>query len=167
MNWFEIFYWVMVADGVASLLLTLAIIFTVITGLSIIGMFVCAGYLSSAESYGGKDSNAYRSWVPWNKAWRKTFSFTIIPAIVFGLACVFVPTKREAMIIIAGGAVGQFITSDSSAKHIPSEFTLLIREKMKAEIEEIRSGNILGDAADTLKNKSQEELIKIIKEKTK
>jgi hypothetical protein len=74
---------------------------------------------------------------------------------------IFIPTKKDALIIVAGGAVGEFITSDSSSKQIPYELTSLLREKIKSEISEIR---LTGDlSVDTLKEKTKEELIEMIK----
>lgn len=68
------------------------------------------------------------------------------------------------MIIIAGGTVGNFITSDSSAKQLPSEALLLLRTKIKSEIEELKI-NPIEELKDTLSGKSKEELIKLLKQK--
>lgn len=62
--------------------------------------------------------------------------------------------------ILAGGAVGTYIAGDSSIKALPKEATELLRERIKAEIKDLRSGSV----ADTLKEKSKEELIKMVQD---
>jgi hypothetical protein len=89
------------------------------------------------------------------------FWWSMILCVMTWTGYVFCPSKRDALAIVAGGAVGNFITSDSSAKEIPAELTILLREKIKEEIREVKSGGIL----DTLQSKTKEELIEMYKNK--
>lgn len=154
MNWYQIFYWVTVADGIKAFFNTFAVIFTIIFIIGTIGYFFTTNARCSEEDDG---------WDIWVRAWKRVFTIAIIAMPLFWAGWIFCPSKKDAVIIIAGGAVGNFITSDSSARQIPSELTLLIRQKMKDEIEDLKSGDLFEE--DTLKNKTKEELIEILKQK--
>lgn len=158
MNWYQIFYWVTVADGVSMFFKTFAIIFTCAFVIASIGYFVSTNYRS--ETAGSSDQKA---WDIWTRTWKRTWTASIITMPILWAGFVFCPSKKDAVMIIAGGAVGNFITSDSSAKQIPSELTLLVREKMRSEINELRTSSII--QTDTLVDKTKEELIEIIKKK--
>ena len=157
MNWYQIFYWVTVADGVKVFFNTFAIIFTVAFVLTTIGYFVSTSYKADSNAGGSDD----REWAIWLGAWKRMWMVCVICMPIFWAGWVFCPSKKDAVVIIAGGAVGNFITSDSSARQIPAELTLLVREKMKSEIEELKSDI----STDTLQAKTKEELIEILKNK--
>jgi hypothetical protein len=53
---------------------------------------------------------------------------------MFWFLYLFTPSKGDTLLIIAGGAVGNFVTSDSSSKAIPSDITNFIHMKLKAEM---------------------------------
>jgi hypothetical protein len=163
MNWYQIFYWVTVADGVSTFCLTVSIIFTVAACISAIGLFASSYNASDQLQVYGPEDKDYKSWFFWTKTWRRTFTLTVIPAVLLGLMTVLIPTKKDALIIIAGGTVGNFITSDSSSKAIPAEAMVLLREKIKAEIKETKLTDVF--QVDTLKDKSKEELIELLKKK--
>lgn len=159
MNWYKIFYWVTVADGVKGFFdvvsnwtLAFSIIFFV-------AYWVAFG--ASRDSSINDSEISDKSFKYWLSMIRKTFLWFFITCIITWGAYVFCPSKKDAIIIIAGGAVGNFITSDSSSRQIPAELTLLIREKMKDEIENLKTDT----SVDTLKNKTKEELIEMLKKK--
>lgn len=158
MNWYKVFYWVTVADGVKVFFNTFAIVFTVIFCIAAIGYFVSTNSKSSGYSESDREG-----WTIWVRAWKRVFTVAIICMPLFWAGWVFCPSKKDAVVIIAGGAVGNFITSDSSSRQIPAEMTLLIREKMRSEIKELKMSDML--ETDTLKNKTKEELIEILKKK--
>jgi len=157
-NWYAIFYWLTVADGIKEVFNVLAIIGAVALVISIIGLFVSA----SSASNGYSDKN---EWTLWTKTWKRVFTVVSIFTFISTLITVFIPTKKDALIIIAGGAVGNFVTQDSSARKIPSEVMMLLRTKIKDEINETTIKEALSGEADTLKNKSKEELLLILKNK--
>ena len=100
----------------------------------------------------------------WCKRFGRFFWISMILCMITWLGYMVTPTKKDALVIIAGGAVGTFIASDSSAKQIPYEMTLLLREKLKSEIQELKAPKV-SDVADTLKEKTKEELIELLKKK--
>lgn len=52
---------------------------------------------------------------------------------------VFVPTKNEAIVIIAGGKTLDFIKQDSSLNKIPSQTTAIISQFLQNEIDTLKS----------------------------
>lgn len=163
MNWYSIFYWITVADGVKQFFDVSSNIFTVLSVISIFAFAISIGGVSSSQVH--KEASYVDPDLPKWQTFKRMVSraaivFTIL-ALVTWAGYVFTPSKKDALIIVAGGAVGSFITQDSSAKQIPSEVMLLLRSKIKSEINEINNPfNI-----DTLKDKSKEELIELLKNK--
>lgn len=162
MNWYKIFYWVTVADGVKGFFDTISNVFLFFSVVSFIAYWIV--FFSYRNGRDGSEPTEpklrkeYRFWVT---IVRRTFIWCFTLMTITWAAYVFCPSKKDAVIIIAGGAVGNFITSDSSAKQIPAELTLLIREKMRNEINELKA-DVVGD---TLASKTKEELIEILKNK--
>lgn len=165
-NFYQIFYWITVADNVKSFLDGASNFFTWMAILSTIGFFICTGVVSSFTSKYQEDK--YKTWDVWKKGFKSfAIPFWILMFITW-LGFVATPSKKDALIIIAGGTVGNFITQDSSAKKVPSEVMELLRGKIKAELKETNLKEALMDnTIDTLKDKSVEELKQIIKEKNK
>ena len=163
MSWYWVFYWITVADSLSTILQTIAIITLIGTIITTIGLFFSANYVAEHAKSGGPEDQtySYNEWVIWHRAWRRTFTFTFITCIITSIAWAMIPSKKDALVIVAGGAVGQFITSDSNTRQIPAEVAVLLRDKIRSEIKEINSASI----TDTLASKSKEELIKMIQEK--
>lgn len=151
MNFYEIFYWMTVADSIKTVSAVLAVVFGI--------YFIIA----TIAAFGGFDSDDWSEWKPISRV--IYFWFSVI--FIFSLfSWILVPKKKDILIIIAGGAVGEFITSDKNAKQIPSEVMLLLRSKIKEEISEANLKSLVSDSmADTLKDKSKEELIELLKKK--
>lgn len=164
MNWYQIFYWVTVADGVKSFFDAFSNFFMTVMIVAIIAWGIAMGVYASekSSSYGmsEKDIKEYKFWI---STFRKIMIWGMIWTTITWAGYIFCPSKRDAVTIIAGGAVGNFITSDSSARQIPAELTLLVREKMRAEIKDLKSDDFL--KTDTLASKTKEELIELLKQK--
>lgn len=164
MNWYSVFYWVTVADRIKQFFDTSSNVFSWFSVIFFIVMIIIH------IAYGGeKDGNRVSEgdepvWKYWLTAIRRLTVWTVVFAMITWCGYIFCPSKKDALIIIAGGAVGNFITSDSSARQIPAELTTLIRDKMKEEIREMNSKE-LEEQVDTLKDKSKEELIELLKQK--
>ena len=102
-----------------------------------------------------------RSWTILIKPVARATTWFMIIALAMWTGYIFTPTKKDALLIVAGGAVGNFITKDTSAKQIPSEVMTLLRDKIRAEIKDIHVEGF----KDTLMEKSKEELIEMYKNK--
>lgn len=159
MSWYSIFYWVAVAEGIKDVSKTLAII------LGILVLFLSICYVTASghqsEQVSNKNEKEANAWAVWSRMWKRLL-WTATPLfIIFISLWMFVPSKRDFAVIIAGGAVAEFATSDTAAKQIPSEVLGLVRDKIK----ELRAESVGAFDAqlDSLKDKSKEELLQIIK----
>jgi len=110
----HLFYWLTVADNAKAL-------FSWITGLSIAGAAVSTFcWIAFQSEYNDfKDSNdllyATKS--------RRWFAGFLSIAAVFALLNVLIPTKRDSLLIVAGGQTMNFPTTDSSTRKLPAEMT--------------------------------------------
>lgn len=170
-NYYTVFYWITRADDIKSFFDSLSNWFTFFSILFFfvyIIVFICKTVTIDDNNLRNTEEEiidpTIRSFNMALGCLKPIFYTSFIVCILSWTLWVFIPTKKDAIIIIAGGAVGNFITSDSSVKAIPAELTLLVREKLKSEIEEAKS-NLSGEIIDTLANKSKEELIEMIKKK--
>lgn len=136
MNWYRIFYWITVADGVKNFFDVFSNIFTFLTVAGLIFYIANRIYRVSQSDVDKVECDS------WGSHFAKFFWISMLLCIVTWGGYVFTPTKKDALLIVAGGAVGNFITSDSSAKQIPSELTNLLRLKIKDEIEQIKSPGV-------------------------
>ena len=114
-------YWLTRLDGlnsmaeVCSYLIGIALVFTII--------FYCVTKIEGDASY----------YNPLGKA-----NNVLIPILVFStLIQVFLPTKNEAMFIIAGGKAVNFIEKDTSINNIPEQTTAIITKYLDNTLKEL------------------------------
>ncbi len=160
LNWYKIFYYVSMSDGIKNFFDVFSNITSWFSVLSFFAMFVA--YMVVNIECDDEDKIIKTKTIL--RPIQYLFYFSFFFCIVTWFCYVVCPSKRDSMIIIAGGTVGNFITSDSSAKQLPSEALLLLRTKIKSEIEELKL-NPIEELKDTLSGKSKEELIKLLKQK--
>jgi hypothetical protein len=168
MNWYEIFYWVTVADNIKDFFDTSSNIFTWFAVIGFI-VFILVSLFTSIEVSKNPESDDSKALKLAKKASAGFFYTSLVISLITWFGYMACPSKKDALIIIAGGTVGNFITSDSSAKAIPAEAMLLLRSKIKSEINELNLDGAIGDGTqktvDTLSTKTKEELLEIIKNK--
>jgi hypothetical protein len=164
-NWYSIFYWLSVADGVKDFFDAFSNIFTFLAILStilLIIMLAVRGDKSLARNE--EEKNSMRYWLTFS---RRSFFWSVFLSMITWCGYMMVPSKKDCYIIVAGGAVGNFIQSDSAAKNIPSEALQLLRDKIRQESQELSIKKITEAVSDTLKDKSKEELIEMLKHNNK
>ena len=151
MDYSKLFYWLTVADSARDFFITMASMFTVIVVIATIANLVTAG---EGDDEGREIS---RKWI-----WRGYPFF-----LVFWLLLIFTPSKKDALLIVAGGQTLNFLTNDESAKKIPPKvmnYVLVELENMSKEAK--ISLNIKNDKQkliDEAKTLSGEELLELIK----
>ena len=128
MNWYSIFYWLTVANNVNNFITTFAILAT-------IGLGVCI-FVRICLSFEGENVNVNTRLPKAFKRWYVTFT---ILTVLFWALFAFIPTKKDCLLIIAGGSVGNFITTDSSAKALPSDITKFLHQSLQSEIKDLSS----------------------------
>lgn len=166
MNYYKVFYWITRADDIKDFFDSFSNIFMFLSVILILGVLVChlIANLDKLETVDGEDKAVMEIAKGWRAKLGKYFWISFITTMILWGGYVFMPTKKDAITIVAGGAIGSFIASDSSIKAIPSELTLLVRERLKSEIIEAKS-SLSSEITDTLTNKTKEELIELLKKK--
>ena len=133
MNYYYVFYGISVADGIKNVFDTFSNIFTFLTVISLIAYAIVIGITIDPSVKGGERESA----LVWRKFIGRTFWFSIVVCIITWLGYVATPTKKDCLLIVAGGAVGNFITTDSSSKQLPSDITQFLHLSLKNEIKEL------------------------------
>jgi hypothetical protein len=173
-NYYKLFYWVTVADSVKDFLFTMGIIFGVLTGLSLIGNLWSSTAMASEISSGETQNRDYKQWEVWQKHWKRLFNWCLIPAILFIGGLMFTPSKKDCVLIVAGGAGVGFLTSDSSARALPADLTKYLHTALVEQTKDLSTDvkEKLGVATpkETLLNKAtkmtKDELIEWLKTDT-
>lgn len=118
-----------------------------------------------------KQNADLRSWQLGRKYSTILFYPLLILALITWTGYVVVPTKKDCLLIIAGGAVGNFMTTDTSAKQLPADVTKFLHMSLQNEIKNVNDDvkRELGvqtkkeKIIDNLKDLSKEELIDYLK----
>ena len=134
MNYTNLFYWLVVADNAKTMFTVIMVIFTAVAVIATIAYFVCA------EDGSEKPQTMARKWMWWS------YPF----AILFWSLWVFTPSKKDALLIVAGGQTLNFLANDKSAKQIPAELSGFLLTEIK---------NLAKDAAVDLNIASQKDKI--------
>ena len=181
MNWYSIFYWLTVADSVKGFFDATSNIFAWFTVLSFIVLVIA----KIGESYTVDDKNlkdekedvadpTYRSWFNVAKSAKHLFYPFLFLALFTWSGYVFTPSKKDCLLIVAGGAVGNFMASDSAAKQLPGDVTKFLHMSLKSEIANLseEAKKELGvqtpkeKLIDKVKSLSKEELLEYLKSDT-
>ena len=118
MDYTTLFYWLTVADNAKYLFKTFAIIFGIVSAIAILCYF-----MTHDEE---KHQTMARKWIWW--------AFPIF--VVWTSLFVFTPSKKDALLIVAGGQTLNFLTNDKSAKQIPAELSGFILTELKNQAKE-------------------------------
>jgi hypothetical protein len=137
MSWYTVFYWLTVADGIKSFFDVTSDIFT---WLSVIGLivYVFAIGFSLSDDARDEEDKIKTEYLRIRKLFGWFFwGFTIL-SLVTWFGYVAVPTKKDAVLILAGGSVVEFMTTDSVAREIPSELLILARNEIQSAATEAK-----------------------------
>ena len=120
MNWYFIFYLAGIADNLSGLFGGVAIASTVI--MAILAMWASMAYYDGELPIAGKLAK-----------------MALISAICCGVLWAITPTKKDMMLIVAGGAVGEFVQNDEYAKQIPADVTEWLHKEIRESIADTTS----------------------------
>lgn len=140
MNWYSIFYWLSVAQNARAFFIVGTIVFTIIFVISMIVYFIMD------DDGDDKERNNARTWSFWSGGF----------GVFFWLLLVFTPSRRDTLLIIAGGGAMEFLTTDSTARQLPHELTSFVVGELRllatdAKVELLSSNakeNILREAKE-------------------
>lgn len=145
MNYMKLFYWLTVADNAKTFFVVFVGLFTFMSVVATICYFVTSG--------DSNDQRMSRKWMWW------CYPFMIF----FWSLFIFTPSKRDALIIVAGGSTLNYLTTDSTTKQIPKElsnFVLTEIKNMAAEAKvELQSGYQKEKILEEAKNMTGNQII--------
>ena len=154
MDYIKLFYWLTVVDGFKDLLLALSIIFGILL------FFVIAGNIISFIEEDAED----------RKRWSKQLWWLIPIFSIALLLQIFIPSKKNALLIIGGGTALNYITNDSTCKQIPKELCTFVISELKAMSADAKTSLGVADQQNKLldeaKKMSSKELIEKMKNDT-
>jgi hypothetical protein len=134
MNWYEIFYWLTVADGVKTFFDVASDIATWMLVISLVFYVIMWGVSLDTDEW-ERNENGVLEPTKTTLNLRKLsgfmfWGFTIISLITW-FGYVATPTKKDALMIIAGGGTMQYLTTDSVGKQIPKEVSTFLVTELK------------------------------------
>ncbi len=168
MNWYNVFYWLTVADTVRQVCNVVAIVSFIALVITIVGYFISTTAVSENANY----ENLKKEWLPWKLLWKRLLIMAFILCFVSTTLNIFIPTRKDMLLIIAGGAVGNFITTDSSSKAIPADITRYLHLGLQEKISElsdeakIEIGLKKPTLVDKIKDMSKEEIVEYLSKDT-
>lgn len=143
MNWYNIFYWVTRADSVKKFFDTTSDIFTslaVILFIVVVVMSACGQNVISDNKLKTEEEEKtdpeYRGYAKMRRYFATLFYVNLALCLITWAGYVFTPTKKETLLIIAGGGTMQFLTTDSAAKQIPHELSSFVVTELKSMAKE-------------------------------
>lgn len=151
MNYTELFYWLTVADNARFMFKTGMGIFTLIVIISTLVNIFARG------EGDGKSADIARKWM-W---WSYPFMF------LFWSLFIVTPSKKDALLIVAGGQTMNFLTTDKSAKQIPHELSTFIVTELKNMATEAKVDLNLQDQKQKILDQAKEMTAKELVEKMK
>lgn len=131
MNWYKIFYLLSMADNLRGVAWFFLVIFVIVVIISLVIFFNLNDKADHAPA------------IRW--LWR-----SILISFILSMVLVLTPSKKDTLLIIAGGGTMEFLSSDSTAKQIPHE----VLNYLKVELQDMAA-----DARVSLGVKSQKEKI--------
>jgi hypothetical protein len=142
MNWYSIFYWLTVASNAKSFFWFFAIVLSIIAIIAF-----CSWAIYNTERNSETEVKASRKWFFWSLPF----------AMLMWAGIVFTPCKKDAVLIVAGGATANFLTSDSTAKAMPHDIMVFLQTEIRALAEDAKVE--ISEAKAELKAKNAKEKI--------
>ena len=121
MNWYSIFYWLTVANNFKQFF---------IVAIAISSVMAAGGLIAFIA---GRNDNDFKS-TDTAKQGKKWLWYSFPFMLFFWFLYIATPSKNDTLLIIAGGSVGNFITSDTNAKQLPADVMQFLRIKLKDEM---------------------------------
>lgn len=144
MNYTKLFYWLTVADNAKTMFTVFIVIFTAIAVISTI-WFLGDRQSSDFSCRDGMGGERAKKWM-----W---YSFPFM--ILFWSLYVFTPSKKDALLIVAGGQTMNFLTTDSTAKKIPSELTNFVVSELRNMASEAKVELNISNQKEKIQNEAK------------
>jgi len=151
MNYTTLFYWLTVADNARVMFKAGLVMFSIIAFIATV-----ANILFRSDSQEDSAVQA-RKWM-W---WSYPFMF------LFWSLFIFTPSKKDALLIVAGGQTMNFLTTDSTAKQIPHELSNFVVTELKNMAAEAQVDLNIKDKKQKILEQAKEMSAKELMEKMK
>jgi hypothetical protein len=154
MNYEGLFYWLTVADNARTLFVAGIWIFTISAVISTVAAIFMG---MEEEDLDSTPRKLARKWQWWS-----------IPfMLLFWSLYVFTPSKRDALLIVAGGQTMNFLTTDKSAKQIPHELSNFVVTELKNMATEAKVNLNIKDQKEKILSEAKDMTSKELIEKMK
>lgn len=152
MNWYKIFYLLSVSDGVKSVFDVFSTIFTTLAIITAV-IWIVWTIIGSTENTvypvdekGNKLKNSTGDFVkipnPLNSKGisisRNLFYWMSFFCVLTWVGYVATPTKKDILLIVAGGGTLEFLSQDSLARQLPSEMISFVTTELQSMSQEAR-----------------------------
>lgn len=139
MNYTTLFYWLTVADNARTMFIVFIVIFTLVAFVSTVCYFV------TGDDGNDEGQTMSRKWI-----W---YSYPFM--ILFWSLYVFTPSKKDAILIVAGGSTLNFLANDKSAQKIPAELSRFVLTEVKNYAKEAEVDLNIADQKDKILEKAK------------
>lgn len=170
MNWYSVFYWLTVSDGVKKFFDVASNIFTFFAVIGFIVYLIIA--IGKAVSVSEKNLTTkeeeqkdpdFRSWSLGKRYIGSFFYVSLGLAIFTWVGYVLTPSKKDCVIIVAGGTVGNFLSSDTNARKVPGKAFGLLNAYMDKTYAELTAEDRASIGVKTKDDKVKDDLIEKVK----
>jgi len=124
-------YWLTRLDGINGFFIGMAIISIILILVIGIGLLI-AHYMN--DCFNGDE---LKQRLKTMAAFKSKLNYLVFTFFLGTLVSIFLPTQKEAVMIVAGGKTIDFIQNDTSIKKIPEQTTLLISSFFDKQIKEM------------------------------
>lgn len=147
MNWYFLFYLFSVVDKLSASCFVLALF----SGLAYVltFAFIENSYPNERDLEQNERLRRYRPYCLW-------FGLSLL------LISVVTPSRKDILLIIAGGAVGNFVTSDSSSQAIPADITRFLRGQILKASSDLKEDILLDGERDKMQQLTKDELVNLL-----
>lgn len=112
-------YWITRLGAIDNASFVLCILALIASIISVIGYFVMCAVVADYES---RHSDSYvKEYQQYKKIWKKALKIVVPILIVCGLIQIFVPSKKEALLIYGVGGTVDYIKANPTAKQLPDK----------------------------------------------
>ena len=126
-----VLYWITRLDGIISFLIGLGIL----GGVIILSIIIASLVSSDFDEFHNDNEISRRKNT--RKRWRNKIKWILPLTITFFLIAVFIPSKKDAIFIIAGGKTIDWAKADTNLAKIPSQTTLIISKYFDKQVKEL------------------------------
>ena len=123
MDYSKLFYWLVVADNARTFFIVFISLFTFISAVATI-CYIFYSHTGDLDDQTVSDKKAQpiaRKWMWWS------YPFMML----FWSLYIFTPSKKDALLIVAGGQTLNFLANDKSAQKIPAELSSFVLTEIK------------------------------------